>query len=116
MNFTYEGTGGITLGCCASPITVTKRFQHKFGVGEVAYVKETARAKRKLEPVTIKIVERRFSSTPASHGIQPVFMYTDTFNMCWMEEELVWQAEAVDLAILHWELIAAQAEQLIVNC
>ena len=112
----YTGTGTIRILGCASPIKLVQRYPHSFGVGEKVYIRKSATLKGKLEPVYIKSVNRVMPSSPTKEGILAVFNYVDTLNGVWLEEELVWQADAVDLATAYWEKIQAQAAVLAENC
>lgn len=109
---TYEGSGSVKITGCALPTSVEKIYLHKFGIGSVAYVKVKAQ-KGKLLAISIKKVNRIMPESPTCMGIQPIINYVDHTNRVWLEDELVWHSEAVPLAILYWETIAADAEALL---
>lgn len=111
----YEATGGIVIGGCAA-FKVTKRYETKFGVGSRVYIRKKAINKGKLESVVIKKINRAMPASPTCMGIQRVINYLDTFNRVWLEEELVWQGEAVDLATLYWEAVQANALNVLNTC
>ena len=99
------------FGC--ADVVITKRYTHKFGIGSIAYIRKMATTKGKLEAVAIKKVNRAFPPSPTCMGNQAVFKYIDTLNSVFSESELVWQAEAVDLATAYWEREKAKADILI---
>lgn len=111
-------SGGISIAGCASPIELVKKYPHKFGINSSVYVKKKAQNKGILERLIVKKVNRVLSSSPTKAGIKGDFNYIDTFNRVWMEEELVWQPDAVALATAYWENIAnlAQAELERIGC
>ncbi len=101
----------ISIFGCAD-VVVTKKYLHKFGIGSIVYVRRRAAVQGKLEAVAIKKVSRvTFVSDTA--GNTSVFRYKDTLNGLWDEEDLVWQAEAVDLATAYWQRIKSEADQII---
>jgi len=103
-------TGGISTAGCSSPIELVKKYPHIFGLGSSVYVKNKAQNKGILEKVVVKRVNRVFPSSPTCAGIAAIFNYVDTFNRVWLEEELVWQPEAVTLATAYWQNIANLAQ------
>lgn len=112
--FSYTMTGGIKLSGCSTPIKVSKRYPLKFAIGSKAYRKDKARNKGKLEAVVIKKANRVVSS-PFVKGAYYEINYVDTFNRVWLENELVWQSEAISLATAYWERIASIAQNDIEN-
>lgn len=111
----YDATGGITIGGCAA-FKVTKRFTTAFAVGSRVYIRKKALNKGKLESVVIKKINRVMPASPTCMGIQKAVNYLDTFNRVWMEEELVWQADAVILATLYWESVKASMQSTLTTC
>lgn len=108
MSFTYEATGGFKIRGCASPVSYTNLIPYKFGIGQIAYSK--AQAKRgKLERVAIKdAVLLDYQRSQSYQGYEEFrFRYKDTFNDIWFDEDLCWQDEAVELATIYWEGVAA---------
>lgn len=110
----YEATGGIVIGGCAA-FKVTKRYITKFGVGARVYIRKKA-LKGKLESVVIKKINRVMPASPTCAGILKEVNYLDTFNRVWMEEELIWQADAVDLATLYWQAVQENAIAVLNKC
>ena len=92
MNFTYTAEGGLRLGGCAC-VSHKFCFQHRFEVGAKLFICDKASLEGKLKPVVIKHVLINFD-----HG-QPIFIYRETLNRCFLEEELCTKQEAIDLAL-----------------
>lgn len=100
--FSYAGFGTINLKGCAQIVNVTKYYHYNFEVGSKVYILEKAK-KGKLEPVVIKKVRR----------VNDQFVYTDTYNGTWMQDELVWEMFAVNLAIQYWENVVGQLDSFL---
>lgn len=68
----------------------------------VAYNRQAAQNKGKLEPVVIKKYKLLFNPKDV--------LYTDTLNGLWNEDHLCSKSEAVSLAIAYNEKMALEAE------
>lgn len=111
----YEATGGITIGGCAA-FKITKRYQTKFAVGSKVYVRKKAVSKGKLEQVIIKKINQVWPLCPTCPGTLKEVNYVDDTNRVWLEHELVWQGEAIELAKLYWESIKEFAASSLNTC
>jgi hypothetical protein len=98
--FNYEATGQIRLKGCAG-LGLYKNYTVLFLVGSRVYVKKKARL-GVMEPVVLKRINRVVPESASSRGVQPEINYVDTFNRVWMEEELLSEENAVDLAKIYW--------------
>jgi hypothetical protein len=107
----YEASGGMRLVGCAT-VDAAAVYLVRFAVGSKAYVRKKA-FRGVLDPVVIKKMNRVELNRPFVHGVGAVVNYVDTFNRVWIEEELVSQETAVDLAIIHWENIKQQGVQIL---
>lgn len=115
MDFDYEASGGMTFRGCADPIVVEEHFTHKFGVGALAYRADRAR-KGFLESISIKRVKRIdpvkiFDETGCI--VLQKFLYIDTFNAIYNEEDLMWPDEAKAAAIDYWQDVADESLALL---
>ncbi len=97
MIYTFETSGGIKLAGCASDISIIQNFPYSFKIGSIVFVKNKAKM-GKLEKVAIKKVNK-VAHASIDSGCFYGFNYVDTLNRVWLERELIWQAEAVELAI-----------------
>lgn len=86
-------------GCAG--LGLYKNYTVLFLVGSRVYVKRKARIGI-IEPVVLKKINRIYPNSPSYRGIQPEINYVDTFNRVWMEDELLNEENAVDLAKIHW--------------
>jgi hypothetical protein len=99
----------ITFRGCAN-VSVTKRYQLRFGSGGIAYIRTQAR-KGVLEKVAIRQV-----SHPDPVNSPGMFNYKDSLNGLWLETELCTWEEAVVLAEAYWlDVMADQAAAPCVN-
>lgn len=103
----YEGTGSLIVRGCARA-AVKNTYDILFQTGSRAFVKAKA-FKGILEFIFIKnyILKQETSSR---NGIQPFVVYKDTLNRVWMEEELLFQEEALNYAEEYWARISYEAE------
>lgn len=101
--FNHEATGHIRIAGCAG-IGLHKNYTVLFVVGSRAYVKRKARI-GVMEPVVLKKINRIMPKNSSSRGIQAEINYVDTFNRVWMEDELLSEENAVDLASIYWRNI-----------
>lgn len=98
--FDYEAGGQIRIVGCAG-LGLYKNYTVLFLVGSRVYVKRKARLGI-MEPVVLKRINRTYPESVSSRGIQPSINYVDTLNRVWMEEELLSEENAVDLAKIYW--------------
>ena len=99
--FAHVATGGLNaVGCSITTKTIFLRT--KFKEGDVAYEKRLAR-KGKLEKLVIKKIN--VVNNLSTGGVY-VINYADTFNAVYLEEELVDEATALQLAEDYYQLQA----------
>ena len=110
----YNAIQGLELFGCAN-FEIINKYRHLFAIGSVVFNKDKALKQGKLESVAIKKVEIAYPNSTYS-GTKVLFKYTDTYNSIWFEDELVWQAEAVDLATAYWEDLRIKTENALMNC
>jgi hypothetical protein len=101
----YEGTGGIRVGGCAG-VQVEFFYQFKFGINSFAWIGYKAK-KGILERVVIKDVRM---------PLPYVFLYTDTLNAYYNENELMTQEEAVTAFTLYKERIMNEGTKNALKC
>jgi len=87
----YTATGSVKLKSC-SDFKVVQLYSVPFGLNSVVYIKQKA-MKGIMEKIAIKRINM----------VGNVFNYCDSTNRVWLEHELVWQADALPLAIAYWE-------------
>lgn len=107
----FQASGGIRVVGCAS-VDATAIYLVKFDLGSKVYVKKKA-FRGMLDPVVIKKINRVELTRPFVTGVGAVVNYVDTFNRVWIEDELVNQETALDLAILHWENIKQASREIL---
>lgn len=111
MNYTYEGSGGISIAGCAEH-RKTLFLIFKYAPGSDLYICYKA-AKGVLEKIKIKkiIVGRgyrtRLIGTP---------LYQDTLNALFNEWDLCTESEAIALATAYYDKQLMLANELINNC
>lgn len=98
--FNYEASGRIRVVGCAG-LRVYKNYSVLFLVGSRVYVKRKARVGI-MEPVVLKKVNRVIPRSVSYMGSRAEVNYVDTFNRVWMEDELLSEENAVDLARIYW--------------
>lgn len=109
MNYTYTASGGVLILGCVTSIELIQNYSCIFAVGTSPYVLWRAQL-GDLEQVTIKkinLVDPNPNNT--------ILNYQDTFNGIWLEGELVWHDEAVELALDYWENVSLEKNRL-ANC
>jgi hypothetical protein len=94
----YTGSGTIVIAGC-TVINLYVNLTYKFKVRDVCFLKFKA-VKGKLEKIVIK--EVRVVSNDYIYGTVR-FMYIDTFNAIYGEEDLVTEKEAIILAKQYYE-------------
>lgn len=107
----YSGTGGPQIIGCAG-VRYEIFIDYKFGEGSVVYLKHKA-LKGVLEQVAIKkviLVQNRKTF------MKMVFLYQDTLNGIYNEDELLTQQDAIDLAVAYHETQKAEAIKAIKQC
>tara|TARA_Y100000034_G_scaffold28650_1_gene34459 strand:+ start:380 stop:718 length:339 start_codon:yes stop_codon:yes gene_type:complete len=104
--FNETGSGGaIAAGC---PVIVfLDNLNTLYAVGDILYYKQKAQFQGVLEKVVIK-KQRAIRSITTQGKIEVT--YVDTLNALWNEDELVFHAEAVELATLYFEDLLAALE------
>lgn len=101
----YQGSQGSirVVGCAA--VSVQQNLVVRFLVGERVYIKRKA-LQGKVESVVLKRINGVFPKYEGFNtAIQPDVNYVDTFNRVWLEDELVSQERAIDLARIYLENI-----------
>ena len=111
MNFTYTATGSIQIGGCVH-IGFKPYFPSLYVAGDVVFRRDKA-FKGKFEQLVIKrvILNRDFYTL-----MQPIFVYMDRENACWLEYELITQDEAMILVERYWANWEANNAQRALQC
>lgn len=86
MNYTYKSSGNIKFYGCPT-ILIRKLYPSKFSVGEILYVLRKARL-GVLEKIAVKKIYLKFI------GNETIFIYKDTFNSLYNEDDLCRKLEA----------------------
>jgi hypothetical protein len=94
-------------GCAAT--SATRYFYYNFSVGSVVYFVPKAK-KGVLEPHTVKEVEPFMRNGNYMHF---KFLYRDTFNAIFNEDELCSEADAIEYAKTYYETAIAELIELI---
>ncbi len=94
----YTGSGTISLKGCFT-YSFSEYLPYKYIKGDVVFVKPSA-LKGKLEKIAIKDV--KVISGKKTYG-QIIFLYVDTFNFFYNENELISEQEAINLAKQYYE-------------
>lgn len=107
--YEYEASGYVIIRGCAKA-AVKNTYNILFENGSKAFIKAKA-FRGILEYIFIKnyILKQENSSR---NGIQPFVVYKDTFNRIWMEEELLFQDEALNYTEEYWRRISYEAEYI----
>lgn len=104
MYFFQGSQGNIRVVGCAA-VSVQQNLVVRFMVGERVYIKRKA-LQGKVESVVLKRLNGVFPRYEGFNtAIQPDINYVDTFNRVWLEDELVSQERAIDLARIYLENI-----------
>jgi len=106
MSFSYNGSGAVAIGGCASYDKYVY-VEYKWPLNSLLFSKDKAR-KGIMELVAIK---RMFVNNNTKTQWQPVKIYQDTYNGLWNERDLIEEEEARELAIAYWE----KRKQQIIN-
>lgn len=110
-----EFEGSIRLRGC-SEVKLKFNYPVLFLVGSKAYIKSKA-LRGEIEYIVIKKSffkkNNSFVSRPLTIGLTSYQVaYLDTFNRFWMEDELVFESEAIDLAEIYWDRLRYEAEYI----
>jgi hypothetical protein len=105
MSYFFQGSqGSIRVVGCAG-VSVQQKLIVRFLVGERVYVRRKA-LQGKIESIVVKRLNGVFPKYEGFNpAIQPDVNYVDTFNRVWLEDELVSQEKAIDLARIYLENI-----------
>lgn len=105
MSYYYENLfGGVRVVGCAG-VSIQQNLIVRFLVGDRVYIKSKAHL-GVIESVVIKRINGVFPKYEGFNtAIQPDVNYVDTFNRVWLEDELVRQETAVDMARIYLENI-----------
>lgn len=105
MSYYYQGSsGGVRVVGCAK-VAIQQKLIVRFLIGERAYVKHKAKL-GVIESILIKRINGVFPKYEGFNtAIQPDVNYVDTFNRVWIEDELISQERAIDLARVYLENI-----------
>jgi hypothetical protein len=107
----YQSIGSIRITGC-SIIKFKKNFLVNFAIGSRVYIKKKAKIGI-LESVVIKKIYRTLPEKYTYQGIDAVISYVDTFNRVWIEDELVWNEDAIDYAKIYWRRVEQDAQILL---
>lgn len=111
MDFSYEGSGGVRVVGCAE-FEGAKNYTTQFLPRQRAWVRRKARLGL-IESIVVKKINTLSPEEMVSDwGSEPEVTYTDMFNRVWLEEELVNEETAVDLARIYWENVAQTARRM----
>lgn len=111
MDFSYEGSGGVRVVGCAA-FEGAKNYTTQFLPRQRAWVRRKARLGL-IESIVVKKINTLSPEEMVSDwGSEPEVTYTDMFNRVWLEEELVNEETAVDLARIYWENVAQTARRM----
>ena len=114
-SYTYEGSGGVEVYNCA---TVGNAYfiSTRYGPGDIAFSIFAAK-KGVLEKVCIKTVALNCITRACARSGAGCFpLYKDKYNSVWLDENLVTQAEAIDLAQAYIDIIKGHEDALVRNC
>jgi hypothetical protein len=100
----YVGSGIIKLSPCFQASSAAY-ITYKWIPGDIVFFKPKAK-KGILEKIVIKKVR---IISKYSLGGQKVFLYEDTYNSLYNEDELITEADAILLAEAYYQLMIAQA-------
>lgn len=95
---TETGSGTIVISSC-TPISLYVNLTYKYKVGDACFLKFRAQ-KGKLEKIVIKevkVVANKYTSGMVN------FMYIDTFNAIYAEQDLLTEKEAILVAKAYYE-------------
>lgn len=110
-SYTYTGSGGFSLPICTK-YWKTNNYLHKWKVGEIVFTKFNA-IKGILEKVAIKQV--KLISKKNIFG-QVYFLYIDTNNSIYEENELISEFDALTLAKDYYQKQIAYTIAAIKTC
>jgi len=112
VQYYHEGSGIIRIVGCAG-LDLKKNFYVLFSEGHRAWIRRKAHL-GSMESVVIKRVNAIFpKNRPSEWGVQPEVTYTDTFNRVSIEEELLTEENAIDIARIYWENVAQHARRVL---
>lgn len=105
--FEYEADGVIRVRGC-SLVRLRRDYAILFANNSKVFIKN--KALRGI--IEFIVVKQSYLTTNPSYtrtGVQPVVVYLDTFNRVWLEDELLYQEEALDLSELFWQRVNYEA-------
>ena len=97
-SFSYTGSGSLKISTC-SKYWKTINYPHKWSPGDILFSKQKA-LMGIFEKVAIKQVKLIMNSTTAG---KMIFIYVDTFNSLWNENDLVQEYDALLIAKMYYE-------------
>jgi hypothetical protein len=106
--FEYESNGIIKIRACAL-VKFKKAYPILFENNSKAFIKNKA-LRGILDFIVIKNSYLNMDPSYTRSGIQPVVVYIDTFNRVWLEEELLYQEEALDVSEIYWQRVNYEAD------
>lgn len=111
MSYYFQNSsGGVRVVGCAG-IKVQQNLIVRFLVGDRVYIRRRAHL-GVIESVVIKRMNGVFPKYEGFNtSIQPDINYVDTFNRVWLEDELVTQENAIDLARIYLENIKQEGRR-----
>lgn len=99
-----SSSGGVRVVGCAG-VSIKQNLIVRFLVGDRVFIRRKAHL-GVIESVIIKRINGVFPKYEGFNtAIQPDVNYVDTFNRVWLEDELVTQENAIDLARIYLENI-----------
>jgi len=111
MPYSYEiQSGGVRVVGCAA-ISIKQNLIVRFLVGDRVYI----RRKAHLGVIESVVIKRMNGVFPKYEGfntaIQPDVNYVDTFNRVWLEDELITQEKAIDIARIYLENVKQEGRR-----
>lgn len=111
MSYEFQNySGGVRVVGCAE-IKIQQNLIVRFLVGDRVYIRRKAHL-GVIESVVIKRMNGVFPKHEEFNtAIQPDINYVDTFNRVWLEDELITQERAIDLARIYLENVKQEGRR-----
>jgi hypothetical protein len=97
-SLSYTGSGIFQLSAC-SKYWKTINYPHKWSPGDILFSKQKA-IMGQFEKIAVKQVRLIINAGTAG---KMIFIYVDTFNSLWNEDDLVQEYDALLLAKMYYE-------------
>lgn len=104
-SLSHDGVSGYVRVVGCAEVGIKQNLIVRFLVGDRAYVRRKAHL-GVMESIIVKRINGVFPKYEGFNtAVQPDVNYVDTFNRVWLENELVSQENAIDIAKIYWENI-----------